>query len=135
VCADENKRLVHFWFEEAWNQGRTEIIDQLVAPDCLIYGLGDPLRGPDPFKEFHRQYTSAFPDLKIEVHQVVAEGDWTAQRFGGVGTHTGDGLGVAATGNPVSFTAMSFTRWKDGRMIEAHNTVDFAELHRVVGLT
>jgi steroid delta-isomerase-like uncharacterized protein len=135
VSAEGNKRLVHFWFEEAWNNGRTEIIDQLVAPDCLIFGLGDPLRGPDPFKEFHARYRGAFPDLLIQVHHVVAEDDWTAQRFGGVGTHTGDGLGVPATGNPISFTGMSFTRWKDGRMIEAHNNVDFTEMHRVAGLT
>jgi steroid delta-isomerase-like uncharacterized protein len=134
MSTEENKRLARYWFEEAWNKGRSEVIDDLVAPECLIYGLGDPLRGPGPFKEFHAQYRAAFPDLVIQVDQVVAEDDWTAQRFGGAGTHTGDALGVPATGNPISFTGMSFVRWRDGRMIEAYNNVDFTEMHRATGV-
>lgn len=134
MSVEENKRRVHYWFEEVWNNGRADLIPELVAPDCMIHGLGEPLRGPGAFQEFHARYRAAFPDLKIEVYQVVAEEDWTAQRFGGSGTHTGDGLGVAPTGNPVRFTGMSFGRWRDGKMIEAYNNVDLTEVHRLVGL-
>lgn len=134
VSAAENKRLTYYWFEEVWNNRRADLIDELVAPDCLIFGLGEPLRGPAAFKEFHAQYCGAFPDLRIEVYQVVAEDDWTAQRFGGAATHTGEGLGVPPTGNPVTFTGMSFGRWRDGKMVEAYNNIDLTELHRQAGL-
>lgn len=130
----DNRERVYRWFEEVWGQGRVEVIDELMDPECVTDGVGEPFQGVEPFKRFHALYRTAIPDLRIQVDQVVVEGDWTAQRFSGGGTHTGPGLGPASTGNRVHFTGMSFTRWKDGRMVEAHNNVDLTEVHRQAGL-
>jgi len=52
------------------------------------------------------------------------EGDQSALRCRATGTHTGDAMGVPPTGKKVLFTAMIWTRWKDGKIIEGWNEVD-----------
>jgi len=49
------KTLIHRWFEEVWNQGREETIDELFARDAIAFGLGEteqPVHGPSEFKKF-----------------------------------------------------------------------------------
>ena len=48
---------------------------------------------------------------------------WTATML-----HTGDGLGVPATGRPVTVTGMSMARLRNGRMVEGWNNWDTMEL-------
>jgi hypothetical protein len=79
----DNAALVHRWFEEVWNQGREETIDELFAPNGVTYGLGErdaEVRGPSQFKPFFRNIRAAFPDLHIKILDTVAEGNKVAVR-------------------------------------------------------
>lgn len=133
----ENAALVHRWFEEVWNKHRADAIDELLSPDTVAHGLGEggaDLHGREGFKQFHAQLTGAFPDIHITVHEVICEGDLAAARFSGTGTHHGDHLGAPATGKAVTFTGMSFTRWRDGQITEGWNNADIAGILTQVGL-
>ena len=50
----DNKVLIKRWFEEVWNKGRAEAIEELLAEDAVVHGLADatgaPVRGPAEFK-------------------------------------------------------------------------------------
>jgi steroid delta-isomerase-like uncharacterized protein len=120
----ENKALVERWFEEVWNNGRSEVIDEMFAPDGVAHGLGDDRRGPEGFKLFHASFRQAFPNVRVEVEDVIAEGDKVAYRLTATGTHSGDGLGFAPTGRPVRFEAMGFARIVDGKIVEGWNVLD-----------
>ena len=120
----ENKAMCRRWFEEVWNQGRAATIDELLAPDAVVHGLGPDQHGPDEFKPFYRQYRASFPDIHIHVDELVAEGDRVAVRWSGKATHKGDDLGFKATGRPVAFSGMVFVRVKDGRLVEGWNLFD-----------
>lgn len=89
-----------------------------------FHGLGPDLQGPDAFKGFHRGYRNAFPDVKIQIADIVAEGDTVAARWTGTGTHLGDGLGFAATDRPVQFRGMLFVRVENGKLVEGWNNFD-----------
>src|SRR5215217_5502711 len=89
ISAD-NKAIVYRWFEEVWNKGRVDAIDEMVAEDSVVHGLGGELRGPSAFKPFHATFRAAFPDLAIVVDEVISEGDLAAARFTCTGTHQGD---------------------------------------------
>jgi predicted ester cyclase len=80
-----------------------------------------------------RRDSSHFPDLRVTVEEVIAEGDLTAARLSVTGTHEGDHLGVAPTGRRVSFTGMTFTRWRDGKIVEGWNNVDIPGLMKQIG--
>jgi predicted ester cyclase len=129
------KALSRRWFEEVWNKGRDEVIDEMSALDGVAYGLaedGHDLPGPDEFRKFYRQFRSGIPDIHITVDQVVAEGDTTAVRFTAHGTHSGDGLGIKATHRRIRFTGICMMRWKNGQIVEGWNEFDAAGLMRQI---
>jgi len=66
------------WFEEVWNQGRMETIDELFPTNAVLWGTGRPdasSTGPAEFKEFYKVFRAACPDIRITIENVVQEGD------------------------------------------------------------
>lgn len=133
----DNKALMRRWFNEVWNNGRAETIDELFAPDGIAYGLagGATLCGPENFKPFFQQFKDAFPDIEVIVEDAIAEGDLVAARCTVRGQHQGHTLGFAATQRPVEFTGICIARWRDGRIVEAWNNFDFMTMYRQLGVT
>jgi steroid delta-isomerase-like uncharacterized protein len=131
------KALVHRWFEEVWNQQRQAAIYEMLHPDGVVHGLADSpgqvIRGPDGFLPFWQKFISAFPDLKVSVDAVIAEGDLTAFRCTVRGKHSGKGLGIEPTGAQVTFNGMAMARIENGKIIEAWNNFDFLSLQQQLG--
>ena len=131
----ENKALLRRWFDEVWNQGRASSIDELLASDAIIHGLGPAdLHGPEAFRAFHAAYRNAFPDIAIQIDDIVAEGDLVAVRWSARGTHRGDGLGFAATGRQTQFSGMVFARARNGKLIEGWNSFDQLGMFNQLGI-
>ena len=134
----ENKNLLHQWFEEVWNKGRAEAIDELAAPNVVSHGLidaqGTDIAGREVFKSFWRQFRSAFPDLHINIDDGIIEGENVMVRCTVRGTHAGEGMGLAATQKPVTFTGMCVARVKDGQLVEVWNNCDFLSLYQQLGV-
>ena len=133
----DHETFIHRWFDEVWNNKNEAAIDEMFAEDGIANGLndaaGNPLRGPEGFKTLHRSFISAYPDLKITVLDTVVDGDKIAARCKVSGTHNGDGIGVAATGQPIEFTGMTIVHIKDGKIVEAWNEFDFMKMYSQVG--
>jgi steroid delta-isomerase-like uncharacterized protein len=136
--SEANKALVRRWFEEVWNKGRADTIDEMFATEGMAHGLsdesGNPLRGPKHFREYQAQMRTAFPDMRISIEDMVAENDLVAVRCNVTGKHVGEGFGIAATNAPVEFSGMSFVRITDGKIVEGWNNFDFMRMYRQVGL-
>jgi steroid delta-isomerase-like uncharacterized protein len=123
----ENIQVVQRWFDEVWNNGNIEAIDELFAADGVAYGLGEAgkdVRGAQGFKPFVQRIRGAFPDFHITVDDTISEGDKIAARFSATMTHTGDDLGFPATGKQVTVSGMSFTRIQNGQIVEGWNNWD-----------
>lgn len=135
--SEENKALLRRWFEEVWNKGRAEAIDELFAADGTAHGLvdagGESLRGPTGFRPFYQKLRDALPDTEVVVEDMVAEGDKVAARCTVRGTHLGDTLGVAASGRAVEFTGICIVRLRDGQIVEAWNNFDFMAMFQQLG--
>lgn len=127
LLAERNKQLTSQWFEEVWNQRRLATLMRMPATGVMVHGLGDggrDLIGTEQFLVFYQKFTGAFPDLRLTMEQVIGEGDTTAFRFRGEGTHLGDGIGIAPTGRRVRFSCIGMLRWRDGKIVEAWNEFD-----------
>jgi steroid delta-isomerase-like uncharacterized protein len=133
----ENETFLHRWFEEVWNQGREEAIDEMFAPDGVAHGLksaeGESIRGTEQFKELYRSFRRAFPNIRITVDETVTEGDKIAARCTVRAVHEGDGIGFAATNQPVEFTGLALVRVRDGKIVEAWNEFDFLKMFSQIG--
>ncbi len=133
----DNVALVRRWFEEVWNKGREEAIDEMFDAEGVAHGLTDEsgaeLRGPAHFRVFHRRFREAFPGVEVVVDDAISEGDKVAARCTVRGRHEGDSLGFAATKQPVEFTGMTFARVRGGKIVEAWNNFDFMSMFRQLG--
>ena len=132
------EQIARTWFDQVWNQGSEQAIDQLMAPHATFHGLAPPAAapvvGPDGFKPFFRQFREAFPDIHIDIDKLVAQGDTVAVHCTVTGTHGGDALGAAATHRPFRITGMGMARIENGRIAEAWNAFDFIALYQQLGL-
>jgi steroid delta-isomerase-like uncharacterized protein len=136
--SEENKQLLRRWFDEVWNKGRAETIEELFDENGIAHGLSDdpssPIKGPKDFKPFHTLFRDAFPNMMIVIEDMVAEGDKVAARCSVRGKHEGEFLGRDATQAPVEFTGITIVRIDNGKIVEAWNNFDFMTLHKQVGL-
>jgi predicted ester cyclase len=126
--------LLRRWFTEVWNERRDATIDELMSPDAAIQGLAPAAIRGDGFREVRREFLRGFPDLHIEVDDVVAQLDMAAVRFSCTGTHTGVFQGIPPTNAKVSFKGTVFARVESGRVVEAWNLVDQLTLLTQLGV-
>ncbi len=134
----DNVATVRRWFEEVWNKGRAEAIDEMFDEEGVAHGLAkeagaESLRGPAGFKVFHRKFREAFPGVEVIVDDAVSDGDKVAARCTVRARHEGDALGFRATQRPVEFTGMTFARVRDGKIVEAWNNFDFMAMFQQLG--
>jgi steroid delta-isomerase-like uncharacterized protein len=137
VEQQEAATLMRRWFDEIWNQGRIESVDELLAQDAVMWGIGRPdqsSRGGAEFKEFYHRQRSATPDVKITLDQVVQEGDTAFARWTATMTHTGEGFGVAPTNQTITLSGMSACRASNGKIVEGWNNWDQVGMARQLGV-
>jgi steroid delta-isomerase-like uncharacterized protein len=82
----------------------------------------------------HQMLFTAMPDIHIEIHGIVAEGDTTAARFTITGTDTGGFMGMPPSGKRVSITGMDFMRWRDELVVEHWGEMDMLALLQQLGV-
>jgi steroid delta-isomerase-like uncharacterized protein len=124
--AQENSALIRRWFEEVWNKGRTEAIDEMSAPDVIGHGQAqhDTDIGLAEFKIFAADLHSAFPDIKVVIDQTIEQGDKVVARWTSTMTHTGEFLGFPATGKKATITGTSIQRILNGKIVEGWDNWD-----------
>ena len=135
--SEENKAVLRRWFDEVWNNARADVIEELFDENGIAHGLSDdpssPIRGPRDYKPFYEAFRQGFPNLKVIIEDMVAEGDKVAARCSVRGSHEGDFLGRAATQSPVEITGITIVRIDNGKIVEAWNNFDFMTLYKQVG--
>jgi steroid delta-isomerase-like uncharacterized protein len=135
--SEANKELIRRWFEEVWNNGRADMIEELFDENGIAHGLSDdpanPIKGPSGYRPFYETFRRAFPNIAVVVEDTVAEGDKVAARCSVRAKHEGEFLGREATQAPVEFTGMTFVRIHNGKIVEAWNNFDFMTMYKQVG--
>ena len=119
--------ILKVWFEEVWNQGREDAIDELSHVDTKGHGIAGPggneLEGTEAFKVFYRDFRSSFSNIHVEVEDTVSEGDKTVARCLCTAVQT-------SSGKPVRFTGQCMARVQDGKIIEVWNNFDFLTMNQ-----
>ncbi|MBS1679431.1 MAG: ester cyclase [Actinobacteria bacterium] len=110
-------------------------IDELVSPDVKIRSpLPLDSTGASALKEVFGRLHAAFPDLHVEIEDLIAEGDKVVSRNTVTGTHRGAFMGLPPTGRSVSYNEIFVARFAAGRLVETWGVVDMASLMRQLGL-
>jgi len=109
------------------HQQDADAVRRQLAPDFLDHEmpLGTP-PGPEAAVQYRAMLHTAFPDLRIQIDEMIAEGDRVAVRATWTGTHRGSMsmIPVPPSNRSVRFTGMVFWRIHQGRIAERWATVD-----------
>jgi hypothetical protein len=74
----------------------------------------------------------AYPDLRVAIQDVIAEGDKVVVRNVVSGTHNGEYLGIPPTGKAVTYNEIFIMRFVNGRIAEGWGVVDvFSQLRQL----
>ena len=125
--SEENKRISRRIVEEAFAQGKIDVIDECVADNFVNHDPSVPPElppGREGLKQLVQFYRAAFPDTQVTVDDQIAEGDRVATRYTGRGTHQGDFGGIPATGKQVTVTGISIDRIEGGKIVESWNELN-----------
>jgi len=129
--------LMRRWFQEVWNDGKEETIDEMFPPNSVMWGVSRPdasSRGPEEFRAFYQAMRKTFSDIHIELEDLVQQGDTAFTRFTVSATHDGDGFGMAPTRKTIKLTGMCELRAANGVIVEGWNVWDQIGLARELGL-
>lgn len=133
---EDLKAISRRLLEEAFTQGRLEIVDEIVAAGYVAHDPAspEPVRGPDGLKAFITVYREAFPDLRATVEEQIAEGDKVLTRWSARGTHEGELLGIPPTGKQSTVTGMTLDRFEGGKIVESWDNWDTLGMLQQLGV-
>lgn len=131
---EQNKQLVRQFFEASDRQD-AEMMDQLVSSTnySLHFSGMPPMDWNTNKEQFLVPFNKAFPDLRRNIVDMVAEDDKVAVSINVTGTYKGEFQGIPATGKQVSFTAMDILTIIDGKITEEWATADMMGLMQQIG--
>jgi steroid delta-isomerase-like uncharacterized protein len=96
----------------------------LHADSVQAHGLAPNALDKAGMKTFYTALWGGFPDLRINIDELVGEGDKVVWRVTASGTHNGPFQGVPATGKSVKFGAHYTFRLENGKIVERWSTID-----------
>lgn len=121
-------------FYGAFDRHEPEVLDQVLTEDWTdIPAQPGEHKGPDGARFVMQGLLKSFPDLRADIKEILGGEHAAAARVELSGTHTGDFLGIPATGRKVSFALHEFHRFRDGRIMQTYNMEDAQDLFRQLG--
>ena len=125
MSAEANKAAICHYIEEAWNKGNVDIMDELMAAH---YARHMAISAPPLTREGQKQrilgFRRAFPDLRLTIEDMVAEGEKVSFRLTLRGTHRGEFMRVPPTGKQIVVGAVDVARFEDGKVVEQWGQTD-----------
>jgi steroid delta-isomerase-like uncharacterized protein len=133
--SQQNRAVLDRINEEAFRQGNTGVIDELVSPDFVEHnpmpGFGGNREG---FKQMVAGLHQAFPDFDTQVQDQIADGDKVVERWTAGGTQEGDFMGIPATGKHIEIEGMDISRIEDGKIVEHWTQMDAMAMMQQLGV-
>jgi predicted ester cyclase len=120
-------------FAEGINQQKLEVFDELLAPNYVNHSMPAPAPGVEGFKMVVGMFLNAFPDFRVEVSDVICEGDFFSSRGYFTGTHQGDFQGIAPTGKAINAAYVDIWRAENGKLVENWVNLDMVGMMQQLG--
>ena len=134
--SEENKALTRrSWLivSEGSLETLGDALQEVYAEDIVMHEPDEDVRGIEGLKQFVSMIRSALPDLRITLEDDIAEGNKVVSRWGAQGTHQGELMGIAPTGNHVAITGITIHRIENGKIVEEWENWDALGLMQQIG--
>jgi steroid delta-isomerase-like uncharacterized protein len=135
MSAASNRALIQRFYDEGWNGNNLDVYDELVTDDFVDHQAIPGLpAGREGFKQLNVMFKSAFPDVWVDVDNIVAEDDKVACRWTSTGTHTGQFIEFPPSGKHAQWRSVGFFRVEDGKIREHWGIPDLLGLLIQIGV-
>jgi steroid delta-isomerase-like uncharacterized protein len=118
MSIDENKALVRRFIDEVFVKGHGESVDELVSPDFTPHSWPGIGLGTEPLKQAQQRIQDGLSDVAMTIEDMVAEGDKVVVRLSSHARHTGEFMGLPASGKEYTIPEIHIFRVEDGKVVE-----------------
>lgn len=135
MSPEQNKDVAHRFVDEVINGQAPQSMEDLTTRDYALYFPGRP--GALDRSQAHEvvsQLHTAFPDFRVTIDTIIAEGDWVAMMFTLTGTNLGHFQGHEPTAKRVRVPGQVFYYLRDGRIVEDRPVFDQMTMLQQMGL-
>lgn len=124
MSSKNNLSLARRFFNECWNQGKLDVLDEIMAPEHIHHLPDEDIQGSENIKRLINNLRAAFPDMKITIEDEIVSQDMVVFRWTTRFTHLGDFFGMPPTGNYIMYTGIDIIRIANNRIVELWNQMD-----------
>ena len=129
-----NEITMRRFVEQVINNGDFPVLDEVIHPNYVYHSPDQVLRGPEALRDLLTAYRTAFPDLHVEIEELVSTADKCVISFTLSGTHQGELMGIAATGRQVKVSGMTLSHFENGKIVEEWELLDQLTLFQQLGI-
>ena len=134
MSIEENKKIHRRVYEEVWNKGNLDVVDE-IFDDNYIYRLIPQPRVTEFYKAMYDDFAGAFTDFHCEIEDIIAGGDKVMVRTTITGKHIREFWGVAPTGKQISVTEIAVVLIKGSKIVEEWDSPDMFNMMQQLGLS
>ena len=124
ACMERNKQVARDFIQQVFVEGDEAAVDRLVAVDFQPHSWGRMAPGREALKQAQRRVHEGLSDTKMVIEDVIAEGDKVVVRLTASGKHSGDFMGMKASGKTYSIPEIHILRLRDGKVAEHWREAD-----------
>jgi steroid delta-isomerase-like uncharacterized protein len=119
-------------YVEMINKHDPDAVDLFVAEDYVNHNafVAD---GREANRQFWTVFFAGLPDVRVTMEDLVVSGDRVVGRFVYRGTHTGDLMGIPASGKPVEMRSIDIWRMQDGMFVEHWDELNLLQVFQQIG--
>src|SRR5262245_33422887 len=134
-ASDDAKEIIRRWNEEGWSGGKYDLAHEIISPNMQVHGAGGQTvgMGPDGLIDLIRTWRTGFPDGRMEIDDLIVEGDTVAIRNTWHGTQDEEFYGIPASGKKVAVTSVGIDRVQDGLVTEGWGELDMIGMMQQMG--
>jgi predicted ester cyclase len=135
--SEELKAKIKQVWEEAFNKGKIDELDELVAPNWVRHKPPFPdIVGLESLKKFIADCRTSYPDVNLTIDKVIIDGDWSASLWTYEGTQSGVSptTGAPPSNRRVKFRGCDMARWEGGKVVEDWDHGNWLDLMHQLGV-
>ena len=133
---EKNKKIIQTYFNEVWNNGKVELLDDLLTEDYINHtpSTPNPPRGAIGLKPIVLAIRKGFPDLHFEIKEIIATEDRVVARMVMTGTQTDTLFNIPPTGKRIQVNQLNIEKIENGKIAEHWRVTDELTMMKQLGV-
>lgn len=132
----QNEEIVRRYFAEVWNQGRLDVLDELLAPQYINHtpSTPNPPPGPEGLKPIVAALRKGIPDLHYEIRAIIATDSMAVARVVVTGTQSDTLFGLPPTNKKFAVNQINIEKISGGRIVEHWRVTEELQMMQQLGV-